>query len=178
MPAKMLPSAAVTGDLLSPTYWLVCGLEWHGDGPTAEAAVAVAPGLIPRDALSRNAHQVVGCADLYARKHGLRVVFFSDLTRMLAGAGTSWSQVGVDWQSALRQLQGGSFPARYLTISEPAHLVICDPAGCILPFAAGAEDWAVDERELVRSAVAAQLARDWPAYMQSALASGRVVLAG
>ena len=95
-------------DLLYPSYWLVSGLEWQGDGELAEAAMAVAPGMIPRDALSHDARQVLGCADLYSRKHGQRVVFFSDLTRMFAEAGTSWSQLGVDWERALRELRPGN----------------------------------------------------------------------
>ncbi|MGB6455226.1 MAG: hypothetical protein WBH47_12155 [Streptosporangiaceae bacterium] len=48
------------------------------------AAIAIAPGRIPRDALSHDARQVLGCADLYRRTHGQRVLFFSDLTRMEA----------------------------------------------------------------------------------------------
>jgi hypothetical protein len=68
MPASKLPVAAATEELLYPEYWLVSGVQWHGDGPTAEAAVAIAPGIIPRGALSRDALQVLGCADLYVRK--------------------------------------------------------------------------------------------------------------
>ncbi len=78
-------------ELLHPSYWLVHGLRWQGDRDVAEAAVAIAPGMIARESLSRDAFQILGCADLYARKHRERVVFFSDLTRMLTAAGTSWA---------------------------------------------------------------------------------------
>lgn len=87
----------------------------------ADAAVAVAPGLIPRDKVGYDARQVLGCADLYARKHRERVVLFTDLTRMFTGAGTSWAQLGVYWETALRELREGPFPAMYLTITERAH---------------------------------------------------------
>jgi hypothetical protein len=66
--------------------------------------------MIPREALSSDAIQVLGCADLYARQHRSRVVFFSDLTRMFSTAGTSWAQLGVDWKSALQELRTGRSP--------------------------------------------------------------------
>ena len=117
------------GQLANPGYWLGSGLEWPGghDG-WAEAAVAVAPGMIPRSQLSSDACQVLGCADLYAARHGLRVVFFSDLTRVFTTAGTSWAELGVDWEAALAEFCDGPHPAMYLTISYRAYLHICDSA--------------------------------------------------
>ena len=41
--AEPMPRA----ELLHPSYWLVSGLEWQGDGGLAEAAMAVAPGDDP-----------------------------------------------------------------------------------------------------------------------------------
>jgi hypothetical protein len=157
--------------LLAPAYWLVAGLEWPaGTGPS-EAAWAIAPDLIPRDTLSSNAYQVLGCAHLYAGKHSARVVFFSDLTRMFATAGTSWASLGVDWQAALTELQSGPYPAMFLTITERAHRLICDPTswstGC-------AQEPARPERELVRQAVADKLAADWSGYMGRIIESGRL----
>jgi hypothetical protein len=175
MTAPIMPLAAANDALFKPEYWLVSALEWQGDAPAAEAAVAVAPRLILRDTVSTDAYQVLGCADLYARKHGLRVVFFSDLTRMFNEAGTSWRQLGVDWASALRELTDGQFPAMYLMFSVGAHLAICSPFGPEQS-AARAVATADYERELVRNAVAARLARDWSAYMRSAAAVGRLTL--
>ena len=178
MPARILPAAAATDELLYPKYWLVSGLEWHGGGPTAEAAAAVAPGIIPRVSLSHDALQVLGCAELYARKHGQRVIFFSDLSRIFAQAGTSWSRLGVDWERALRELHDGSFPAVFLAVSERAYHCICVPAAgspvLTQVVTGGAID---DERELVRRAIARQLARDWPAYMRTIIDAGHVRLA-
>ena len=116
-------------ELLCPSYWLVSGLQWTGNGSTAEAAIAIAPSLIPRRGVSHDASQVLGCADLYASKYAQQVVFFSDLTRMFANAGTSWTELGVDWESALEELRTGPYPALLLTVSEQAHCLICSPAG-------------------------------------------------
>ncbi len=178
-PQPQPASAGAVDELLNPAHWLVVGLEWQGDGGMAEAAVAVAPGMIPREALSYDAYQVLGCADLYARLHAGRVVFFSDLTRMFTAAGTSWAQLGIDWEAALRELKEGPFPAMFLTISERAHLLICDPATNLLMVGSGgAADEAGSERDLVRQAIACQLTTDWPAWMNAMIGAGRVRLAG
>src|SRR6266849_4576744 len=167
------------GELLHPAYWLVHGLPWPGDSDMAEAALAIAPEIVPRETLSRDAVQILGCADLYARKHGSRVVFFSDLTRMFTTAGTSWAQLGVDWESALRELVVGPFPAMFLTISERAHLLICDPATNLLMVGSGGTaDEAGSERDLVRQAITSQLTTDWPPWMNAMIDAGRVRLAG
>ena len=178
MPGITLSVATAIDDLLCPEYWLVSGLEWHGAGPTAEAAAAVAPGIIPRDALSRDASQVLGCADLYVRKHGHRVMFFSDLTRMFANAGTSWSRLGIDWECALRELHDGSFPAVFLAVSERAYQCICPPAVGLPVLTRDGTDEAVDdERDLVRQAIARELATRWPAYMRTIIDAGHLRVA-
>ena len=177
MPATKLPVAAATDELLYPEYWLVSGLRWRGDGPDAEAAAAVAPGLIPREALSHDAWQVLGCADLYVRKHCHRVIFFSDLTRMFADASTSWARLGVDWERALRELHDGSFPAVFLTISERAYHRICSPAdGRSLRMQGGTGDATDNERDLLRRAIARQLATDWVVYMRTIIEAAKVSL--
>ena len=164
----------VPDDLLHPSYWLVSGLDWHGDDATAEAAVAIAPAIIPRDTVGEDARQVLGCADLYARKHSRQVVFFSELTRMFANGGTSWSQLGVDWQNAMEDLRGGRFPALFLTISERAHLILCGSESSS-PVMATSVEPTEDEHELVRQAIARQLAQDWPPHMQAAAHAGQIL---
>jgi hypothetical protein len=171
--------ATADDELLHPSYWLVHGLEWPGNGDLAEAALAIAPGMIPRDTLSHDAFQILGCADLYTRKHGALVIFFSDLTRMFTTAGTSWTQLGIDWESGLRELEDGPFPKLFLTISERAHLFICDPATNLLT--AGPEDAqeeAEAERRLVRQAITGKLDADWPSYMQQIINTNRTRIAG
>jgi len=176
MPGTTRPAAAAaTDELLYPEYWLVSGLQWHRDGPAAEAAAAVAPGIIPRDALSHDALQVIGCADLYVRKHGHRVIFFSDLTGMFADAGTSWSRLGVDWERCLSELHDGSFPVAFLTISQRAYQCICTPAvGHPVLTQDASGDASDDERELIRRTINRLLATDWPAYTQAMIDAGRI----
>jgi hypothetical protein len=171
-------AAVAIDELFHPAYWLVIGLEWQDGEATAETAVAFAPGTIPRDTVSHDVGQVLGCADLYARKRAERVIFCADLTRMFTNAGTSWSQLGVDWENALHELRNGPFPAMFLTISERAHVLICNPTSHpLLITPTGAED-ATHERELVRQAIAHRLATDWPPYMQSLVNARRVRAAG
>jgi hypothetical protein len=169
------PSARCAEDLAEPGYWLVAGLEWPGCSGIAEAAFAVAPEMIPRDHLGHDAYQVLGCSDLYADKHGTRVVFFSDLTRMFATTGQSWVALGVDWQAALRELKEGPYPAMFLTINERAHLLICDAAA---GHAQADQDSGLDrvgyEREAVGQAVTDKLTADWRGYVNGLVKSGRV----
>jgi hypothetical protein len=164
-------------ELLHPPYWLVSVVEWRGDGDVSESALAIAPGIIPRQMISYDARQVLGCADLYARKHMQRVVFFSDLTRMFNDAGTSWSQLGVDWSSALEELHDGQFPALFMTISERAYVVISGAAAAATSAPAEGALNVEDERELVRRSIAAQLASDWPPYIHTGAESGRLTFA-
>ena len=163
------------GELLRPAYWLVHGLPWPEGGSMAEAALAIAPGMIPRESLSRDAFQVLGCADRYASKHGSRVVFFSDLTRMFTAAGTSWAQLGIDWERALGELDDGPFPALFLTISQRAHIHVCNAATRLMLYGPDGQEEATDaERQLVRQAIASQLTADWPPYMQQLIDTGRI----
>ncbi len=166
-------------ELLRPSYWLVHGLPWPGGGGLAEAALAIAPGMIARDSLSRDGFQILGCADLYASKKGSRVVFFSDLTRMFTTAGTSWAQLGIDWEGAVQELQDGPFPAMFLTISQRAHIFICNAATRLLLYGPAGEQEVTDaERDFVRQAIASQLTADWPPYMQQMIDTGRSRIAG
>lgn len=176
MHAGRSTAAAVPDALLRPAYWLVSGLEWPADQEIAEAAVVLAPGLIPRDAISYDAHQILGCADLYAGNQRSQVIFVSDLTWMFADAGTSWPALGVDWEAVLEELRDGPFPAMFLTISQRAHLLICIPASHMQP-PTGA-DSPHDERELVRQTITLQLTVDWPPYMQSVIEGGGVRILG
>jgi hypothetical protein len=106
------------------------------------------------------------------------VIFFSDLTRMFADVGTSWCQLGVDWERALRELHDGSFPAVFLTISERAYHCICIPAAGSAVLTQAVTREAIDQdRDLVRQAITRQLATNWPAYMQTIIAAGRVIQA-
>jgi hypothetical protein len=95
---------------------------------------------------------------------------------MFTKAGTSWTQLGVDHENALRELHDGKLLAMFLTMTERMHLAICDPVG-MQPTATlleiGEEP---SDRELARHAITRQLASDWPAYMQKLIDAGRVSL--
>ncbi len=159
--------------LLSPEYWLIFGLEWRGDGDMAEAAYAVAPSVVPRHLLGGDARQVLECADLYVGKRGGRAVFFTDLTRSFGGAGRSWADLGVDWKAALADLQSGPFLAMYLTISQRAHAHVCNAATRLVIYGPhGAEEGTEQQRDLVRQALARQLAADWPGYVWGLVEAG------
>jgi hypothetical protein len=165
----LYPLPARTGvsrQAAEPGYWLVAGLDRPAE--PGGAAVAVAPGLVPRGVVSRDAYQVLGCADLYATRHATRVVFLSDLARMFARVGRSWASVGVDWVAAVEELTDGPYPAMPLAITKRAHMLISDPAAD-----PGRDHWHSQhelvyyERELVRYAITDKLAADWPAYAAS-----------
>ena len=176
-PDPQLADTRATDELLHPSYWLVHGLPWQGDGNIVEAAIAIAPGMIDRETLSRDAFQILGCADLYVAKRGQSVVFFSDLTRMFTTAGTSWVQLSIDWESALQELQDGPFPGLLLTISQRAHIFICDAATRLIFAGPDSTEAADAERELVRQAIARTLTADWPPYLQQLIDTGRIRLA-
>jgi hypothetical protein len=164
MQAELRGDMAASDELLQPGYWLAWGLEWPGGSGPAEAVVAFAPSLIPRDGLSYGAQQILGCADVYARKRPGRVVFFSDITRLLTKYGESWDGLGVGWEAALQELEDSPFPGVFLSVSERGHMTLCDPMpGSFL-----------EDRRLVRQALMAQLEADWPGYIQALADKGRL----
>jgi len=107
MPIEASACPTPNDELLYPPYWLVSGVDRKDYISTAEAAAAIAPGIIPRGSVSHDAHEILGCADLYARKHNLEVVFLSELTSMFLDVGTSWTELRADWESGLRELRYG-----------------------------------------------------------------------
>jgi hypothetical protein len=103
------------------------------------------------------------------------VVLFSDLTRLFSTAGTSWAELGVDWQAALGELRDGPYPAVLLALNGHAHTLICDPSTGLHELRRDSEpDWAWHERELLRRAIADQLIAGWPDYISSILKLGKL----
>ena len=128
MPATQIHEEAVPDSQpISPKYWLVHALPWPG-GEVAAAAVAYTPELIPRDGLSRGAQQILACADLVADRWGERVIFFSDLTGLLARGGSSWSTVGIEWTAVLSELKAASPYVAELVVSQATYVAICTSA--------------------------------------------------
>ncbi len=156
---------ARSGELLRPACWLAWGID--AGPPGALEAAVVAPALIPRDGLSEDARQILDGAELFARKRAVRLVWFSDMTRLLTSNGQSWPGLGVDWKAGLQELETGDFARIFLAVSERAYLTLCDPAPGNLD---------EDRREL-RSAMTGQIETDWARWMQGALDRGRTRLA-
>jgi hypothetical protein len=160
-------------ELLHPAYWLVLALPWPG-GSVAEAVLAIAPGMIPRepgDVLGDDAFQILAMADRYAGGRRKSVIFFSELTRTLTRAGTTWANHGIDWQSGLAELEHGEFPGLYMAISERAYMVICDPQ--VSTTQAFERD-----RDLVRASIAGKLGEDWPPFMCGVIDAAQAGMTG
>ncbi|GLZ01947.1 hypothetical protein [Actinoplanes sp. NBRC 103695] len=168
--------------LAQPPYWLVFGLPWPaGQEPAREAVAAIAPPLVTRDtSLPRDVGDVLAMADAYQRMSGGRVVFLSDLTKWLDQRGSSWAARGTGYEGALAFLLGrqSSTPLMYLTITQRAHVIICDASreGVTLHFTNGAppERVSTQERQLVHQVLEQQLVADWPPYMRQLAAAGRL----
>ncbi len=161
--------------------WLVFGLEWPEDterGAMAEAAYAVAPSLVPHDMVPPEVDVIYRLAVEYSDAHTQRVVFFSDLTRDLAGIGMIWEDVGVeDWMAAQDTMRAMSVPALFLTISPRAHAYLCDASrgGITWRLADGTTEHDPSEKDRVRAAFRKQLERGWAPYIDAAYAEGRNV---
>jgi len=164
MEAELLPTETTDDELLHPAYWLVLALPWPGDD-VAEGVLAIAPGMIPReprDVLGDDAFQILAMADRYAKGSRKSVIFFSELTRALARAGTTWAKHGIDWEGGLAELEHGGFPGLYLTSSERAYMVICNSA-------ARPTQTFERDRDLVRASIAGKLGEDWPPFMRGVI---------
>jgi len=160
--------ATRSGELLRPSCWLAWGSgadQSPGAGPVESAVVA--PGLIPRGELSGSTRHILDGADLYARQRTVRLVYFSDLTRLLTADGESWTGLGVDWQTGLRELEVGDFARIFVSVSERAYLTLCDPVPGSL----------VEDRRLLRQVMTRQIEAGWTQWMQGAIDTGRVRLA-
>jgi hypothetical protein len=167
----------MTSELLEPSCWLVFGLEWSApEGQVfAEAAYALAPSLVPRDRVGRDAADVLDLAEAYVRATPGRTVFFSDLTLWLDQSQTTWHERGTNWEAAMDELVSSPIAALYLTISRRAHMILSDASrqGAVIYYPDGTtEQITPQERQAVHDALEQQLRRDWPPYMQSVLGRG------
>ncbi len=185
----------VSDDWMSaPDWWLVSSLEWPG-GDWAEGAVATSPEIARRMSplidgkpvpISGNLEAVLMVGDRFARERGVRVVMFSDLTMWLYERHrTDWNAVGVDWQSALDEIQVRG-PSLFLTIHQRAHLLLTDvvrgdmtmfntTTGKVTVASRAERDF---DREEMRAGLLVTLQADWPPYIQSERARGILPLYG
>lgn len=157
-----------------PPAWMVFGLPWPEEAEDmAEAAYALAPVTVPRSLVPPGLAAILDYAETYADRRGLRVVFFSDLTRWLYELGTSWPAQDIDWMEAHDVAVELPILGLYLTVSHRAYLHLCDATlrGVTLHKLDGTtETPPPSEREDVRAALVDILARDWPDYVEAAAA--------
>ncbi|MGE7436992.1 hypothetical protein [Kitasatospora sp. NPDC001175] len=165
--------------LLRPRYWLAHALAWpQGDGPYRECAQALAPPLVPRQMVSRDAADILAVADAYQKTQpSRRLIFFSDLTLWLDGQGSDWGLRGTDWEGGLRELENAPALALFLTLSGYHHAILADSSreGATLHFSDGLVEKVTPEaREAARAFMQQTLERDWPGYIRGMIADGRI----
>lgn len=159
----------------------MCGMEWPEDeslGPLREAAFAVAPAIVPVELVPEDVGVVYRLAREHSVAHWTRLVFFSDLTRDLAGQGLKWWDVGVEsWVETQDAMRAMRVPGLFLSISYRAHAYLCDASwnGITWHYPDGTTEHDPAEKDGVRSAFQKQLEQDWPPYIEQLYAQGRAV---
>jgi hypothetical protein len=167
-------------DLLRyPGYWLLFGLPWPDDQQQqAEAALAIAPLIIPRGMLGGDSLDILTVADAYVKASPaeINVVFFSDLTLWLDHHGSTWSSRGTDWEAGKEELVNSDVAGLYLTLSHLAHTILCDASrqGVTVYYRDGTEHITPAHRQDLRAMIANRLAADWPGYINRCVSSGKV----
>lgn len=166
---------------LTPDSWLILGLPWpnHTNDGYAECAAAIAPQVYPRRLVSQGAGDVLDLADALSRAQDGpgKTVFFSDITRWLDGQGKTWNDLAINYEKAIEELLSAPVPVLNLSLSQVAHLVVCDASrdGGHICYPSGAAEEVVPQmRADVHAALTAILDRDWPPYIQSLIDRGAV----
>ncbi|MER7130970.1 hypothetical protein [Streptosporangium saharense] len=177
------PTSQELRKLQEPAYWLVFALPWpesQGDAAMAEAAYVVAPPLVPRNQVSENAEGVFAVAHFHVKENpGRRTIWFSDLTRWLAGRDNSWQGLEVDWEAALREIHELPTFGMFLKVSRRGYLFLLDgsPEGATVTYPGGErERLTAREREAVRADFEAKITRDWANYIGEMAARGMIHL--
>lgn len=161
-------------DFLDPRYpyfLLVWTGEWmNAEANIAECAMMTAPTVIRPGTLGPDALKVVAFAENVAVRTGQRLLFFSELTRLLTAAHDSWAARGVDWQAALADLEN-SAPLVHLALdrwswhiaSSPAlTMIAADPGGSV-------ELRMADEHQALRQRLLPVVSSGWATYIDGLL---------
>lgn len=166
---------------LTPDSWLILGMPWpkHTNDEYAECAAAVAPQVYPRHLVSQGAGDVLDLADALSRAQDGpgKTVFFSDITRWLDGQGKTWNDLAINYEKAIEELLSAPVPVLNLSLSQVAHLVVCDASrdGGQIYYSDGAVEQVTPQtRADVHAALTAILDRDWLPYIQSLIDRGPV----
>ena len=173
--------------MTDPSWFLVTGLPWpedHDGAEVAEAAFAIAPHVtqavrpmgpdgkpVP---LGHDLALMLDAGSRCAAALGKRVLFLSDITRLLADVGLSWERIGVDFSIAQGELEYQS-PGLFIMVSQRAYTILCSTArNLTIHYTSGSKaEVTPEEREQVRASFEAALDADWPGYITEALASAQ-----
>ncbi|QKZ18595.1 hypothetical protein [Streptomyces chartreusis] len=170
----------MSNTLLHPDGWLVLGLPWPEqtrDG-WGECALAIAPQMIPRSLVSKEAGIALDFARSLARDPGDgpgKAVFFSDVTLWLDKQGKDWGDLGIDYEAVINELVGAPVPQLYMTLMQKAHAILCDASreGLRLYYPGGEVEHVTEQvRADVHTAITTSLERDWPPYIQGLIDRG------
>lgn len=143
----------------SPDYWLV----WippaaASDADRNRSLCVLAPQFVRRQLFDGNVEMVFKVTDAASFDSGHRVLFFSEANQWLRATGRDWADAGVDWESALEQLDRAvviEFKADDITYAVAAG------AATVL-FEDGPVDVDDEQRAAVRARVQKWLEDEWP----------------
>lgn len=171
----------MSADIARPTTWLVVALPWPNEpeGRYAECAVAFAPANLPAQLLSEEADTARQFAIALSRQREESTIFFADMTGVLREKGRNWSDVGVhDVDAVLAELRDPPSPSLVLTLSEYAHMLLCNAGtrDVYVYGAAGGNGERVADADFaeMRAQLRAQLQRDWPPYIERLRRAGKI----
>jgi hypothetical protein len=184
MAVKDVPVMQPATWMTDPSWFLVTGLPWPEDqdnAEIAEAALVIAPQVtqvvrpvgpdgkpVP---LGRDLARMLNAGSRCAAALRQRVIFLSDVTCWLADIGLSWERIGVDFPTALNELEHQAV-GLYLELSQRAYTILCSTAHTLtLHYTSGdISEVPPEERELLRAKFQTALDAGWPGYVTQALA--------
>lgn len=168
-------------DIKNPPFWLVLGLPWPEDSRNhvEESAQAIAPTFVARNVQPKAVAAILDFACAIHNKHGLRVMFLSELTGTLRRAEANWAEIGVpDFDAALAELIELPTPALCISLTQYAHMLVCTAGnGRTIAYSPdNPEGRDVDRSDYaeVKKNLEGTLDRDWPAYIDHLVQSGKL----
>jgi hypothetical protein len=184
MAGKDVPVMQPATWMTDPSWFLVTGLPWPEDqdnAEVAEAALVIAPHVTQAArpagpegkpvALGRDLARMLDAGSRCAAALCKRVIFLSDITCWLADVGLSWERIGVDFPTALNELEHQAV-GLYLELSQRAYTILCSTARTLtMHYTSGdRSEMPPEERELLRAKFETALDAGWPGYITQALA--------
>lgn len=166
-----------------PEFWLVWSLPWpeNSHREVEECLIAVAPETIP-DVFGDDVAQVIDMAkSCHLANPQRQVILFADVTKWLGDTGTSWDEIGVNWQGALDTLtaQANGDPgilATFLSATQQAWMLASTNSSVAVWMGPNGpvEDREVGmKRSMVRVSLANEIKKDWQQYVRQTIESGK-----